>query len=238
MKAYWTKLSTRIDALTLRERAVIFLMIALALVVGLNRLILEPQNEEQARINRRIQDERGQIARIRTEIQKKVAEQTVDPDVANRARLPALQQQRAQLQRDVAGIQQGLISPERMPVLLEEMLSKSAGLRLVSLKKLPAASLLEIPVGEAGGTQERATSQENTSTHGSEAARTSGLYRHGVTLTVRGEYLDMMAYLSELEGLSSQLLWGDLTFSVEKYPTATMTLTVYTLSLDKQWLHI
>jgi MSHA biogenesis protein MshJ len=34
------------------------------------------------------------------------------------------------------------------------------------------------------------------------------------------------------------MFWGEVSLSVEKYPDAVMTLTVYTLSLDKTWLTV
>jgi MSHA biogenesis protein MshJ len=223
MKQYWQRVVTRIDGLTLRERVIIFLMAVLALVTLMNILILEPLSLEQKKIAQRIQDEQGQIVRTRAEIQQKVAERTADPDAQNRIRITLLQRQLADLQQTVAGVQRGLISPDKMPPLLEDMLRKSTKLRLLSLKKLPVTSMVDMP-GDAGA--------------GEPVAPVAGLYRHGVELKVQGSYLDMVDYLSELERLSSQLFWGDVAFAVDRHPSAIMTLTLFTLSLDKQWLHI
>ena len=46
------------------------------------------------------------------------------------------------------------------------------------------------------------------------------------------------AALSELERLPTQMLWGDIKLVVVKYPTAELTVTLYTLSLDKIWLQV
>jgi MSHA biogenesis protein MshJ len=62
------------------------------------------------------------------------------------------------------------------------------------------------------------------------------VFRHGVELTLAGSYLDLHAYLSALEGLSTQLYWGRAEMSVAEYPVATLKLTVYTLSFDQAWL--
>lgn len=220
MKQHWTRISARIDALTLRERVVIFLMAALVVVTGMNLLVLGPQEAEQLAITKRMQDEQNEIARVRVQIQQKVAEKTSDPDAQNRVRLLVLEEQARTLNQAVAGLQKGLVSPDKMPGLLESMLRRNTRLRLTSMKKLPVANLAEVP-GDTQG-----------------VAAATGLYRHGVELTVQGNYVDMLNYLNELEGLGTQLLWGDLRFAVETHPTASMTVTVYTLSLDKQWLHI
>jgi MSHA biogenesis protein MshJ len=223
MKQYWQKAVVRIDGLTLRERLIIFLMAALALVTAMNMLVLDPHDAEQKRIAKRIQDEQVRIARIRAEIQQTISARATDPDAVNRTRLRALQQQRAELQQNVAGIQRGLISPDKMAALLENILKSNTRLRLAHLKKLPVTNLAEMPEGGSAPTR---------------AAETAGLYRHGVELTVQGSYPDILGYLAALERLPSQLVWGEVVFAVDKHPASTMTLTVYTLSLDKQWLHI
>lgn len=222
MKEQWQRVVNRIDNLSLRERAIIFLMAALVVVTAANMLMLDPMSIEQKRIAKRMQDEQAQIASIRAEIQQTVNERTADPNASGRERLRVLQQQVGDLRQAVAGMQSGLISPDKMAPLLEDMLRRSTRLRLVSLKKLPVSSMVEAPVED--------NDQAGISI--------GGLYRHSVELTVKGSYFDMVSYLAELENLSSQLFWGDMAFAVGQYPEATMTLTVSTLSLDKQWLHI
>jgi MSHA biogenesis protein MshJ len=59
-----------------------------------------------------------------------------------------------------------------------------------------------------------------------------------VEITVHGNYLDMLSYLVALEHLPSQMFWGKAQMNVIQYPVAELTLTVYTLSLDKTWLLI
>lgn len=64
------------------------------------------------------------------------------------------------------------------------------------------------------------------------------LYRHGVEITVRGNYLDMIDYMAALESLPTQLFWGGAKLEVDDYPSARLTLTMYTLSLDPTWLKL
>lgn len=224
MKQIWQKWAVRIDALTLRERLIIFAVAALALVTVMNTLLLDPLMRERDTVSKRIKDEQAQIARVRADIQRLLTESTLDPDASRRKRLEALQSQIAELRQAVAGMQRSLISPDKMPSLLEGMLRGSSGLQLTSLKKLSVTSLVE----NGGQPQQAASSGQEI----------TGLYRHGVELTVQGGYLDMLSYLAELEQLSPQLFWDDAVFTVDQYPNATMTLRVYTLSLDRQWLHL
>ena len=62
------------------------------------------------------------------------------------------------------------------------------------------------------------------------------LYRHGVEIVLRGNYLDMVNYMDAVEAMPSHVFWGKLNMQVEQYPNATLSLTLYTLSLDEKWI--
>ena len=64
------------------------------------------------------------------------------------------------------------------------------------------------------------------------------LYRHGVEVTVRGNYLDMVDYMSALDAMPTRMFWGRAQLDVETYPAARLTLTLHTLSLDRQWMKL
>ena len=55
---------------------------------------------------------------------------------------------------------------------------------------------------------------------------------------MRGGYADLTQYLQMLEKLPTQMFWGMADLNVVKYPQAELTLTLYTLSLDKTWLQV
>jgi MSHA biogenesis protein MshJ len=46
----------------------------------------------------------------------------------------------------------------------------------------------------------------------------------------------MVNYMDALEGMPVQLFWGKAQLEVEAYPDARLSLTLYTLSLDKKWM--
>ena len=66
----------------------------------------------------------------------------------------------------------------------------------------------------------------------------SGIYKHGVEIVIQGRYLDMMHYMSALEAMPWQLFWGKATMQIDTYPDATLSLTLFTLSLDEKWLNL
>ena len=75
-------------------------------------------------------------------------------------------------------------------------------------------------------------------TKGEKRRKKKKILKHGIQITVRGGYLDMLHYLAALEKMPVQMFWGEISFSVEKYPDAVLTLTLYTLSLGKTWLTV
>lgn len=64
------------------------------------------------------------------------------------------------------------------------------------------------------------------------------IYRHEVVLELVGNYLDLLAYVQELEKKPWQLYWGQASLTVEQHPQAVLSLHVYTLSLDQKWLDL
>jgi MSHA biogenesis protein MshJ len=64
------------------------------------------------------------------------------------------------------------------------------------------------------------------------------LYRHGVEMVLQGTYPELVAYMEALEQLPVQLFWGRAQLDAQNYPEVTLTLTLYTLSLDDQWLKL
>ena len=54
----------------------------------------------------------------------------------------------------------------------------------------------------------------------------------------RSSYTDLLQYLRALEKLPTRMFWGMAKMQVAKYPETDLTLTLYTLSLDKKWLQI
>ena len=59
------------------------------------------------------------------------------------------------------------------------------------------------------------------------------LYRHGLEMTLRGSYIDLTQYLTDMEKMPARLLWGPVELQVEKYPEVRMTLQVHTLSTQR-----
>ncbi|MGZ3159119.1 MAG: MSHA biogenesis protein MshJ [Burkholderiaceae bacterium] len=232
-------MALKIDALSLRERVIIFAMSALILIVLINTLVLDAQFAQQTRLSQKIKQERSQIAGMQSDIQQKVQDHSLDPDAARRLQLASVKRQSNQMQIALADTQKGLVPPEKMASLLEDILKRDGRLRLISLKTLPVSGLIESPVSEIKGDAASTPGTSMVTAKEKKDIQPAGsVYKHGVEITVQGSYLDMMNYMTELESMPWQVFWGKAKLTVGEYPQATLTLTLFTLSLDKKWLNL
>lgn len=230
MMRNWQQLVTKFEALNLRERVLIAVMVNVGLAAAINSALLEPMARQQKKMTPVVVQQQSQAAAM--EAQLKALKQTLGsgPDAAGRARLAMLNRELAEIDISLGGVQKKLVAPDNMARLLEDILNRNRQLRLVGLKTLPLAPLLERKEKEGGAAPQPAAAPQ--------PPVEQVVYKHGVEITLQGSYPDLLRYLTELEGLPWRMYWATAEFRVEQYPQARLTLVVYTLSLDKTWLSV
>ena len=221
MRKYWLKISGKIDSLTLRERSIVFVAAAGLVIFAVFFFFLNPTYAKQKATLATMSQQRDTLASVEAEIAQTMLAHTLDPDAADRVRLQQVKNEAQALSSALMAMQQGMVPPERMTGLLEQILRAHRSLRLTSLRTLPD----EVPA-------------VTTPKPGEAAAPPQLLHRHGVELVLQGSYPDMVAYMAALEGMQGQIFWGSATMKVDTHPNATLTLVVYTISLDKKWLKL
>jgi MSHA biogenesis protein MshJ len=235
MKQRWLKLAARIDVLTLRQRVGIFAACAFVVVYLFYMLAFEPLLREQTRLRGQISQQQAAMAGVDSQVTNLLDAFARDPDAATRQRLAAARLETRTLSDSLAAMQKGLVAPEQMAPLLQTILRANGRLQLVSLTTLPVTAVSGAPK-DAATPATPATPAVPAPAAAPVPALAGLLYRHGVQVTVRGSYLDMIDYMAALERLPTQLFWGPAQLTVEDYPRAHVTLTLYTLSLDSKWL--
>jgi MSHA biogenesis protein MshJ len=227
MSERWKNLATRIEALTLRERVLLFATTVAACVFLVYFFGLGPMLTQQDALRAQILQQRNNIEGIDGEIGAKVAAAQVDPDATTRARVNAVRAETEQLALRLRAVQNGLVAPERMAPLVDAILRANGKLELVQMRTLP--------VEPVQGTGPPAAANAAIKDQGAPA---SLLYRHGLEVTVRGNYLDMIATMAALEAMPTQLFWGGAQLETETWPSSRLTLTLHTLSLDEKWMKL
>jgi len=225
MKQVWAKLARRFDVLKPRERVMVFAA-GVAIIAGfcfvmaiegtLARNKIVSANAEKHRVDlAQLQKQNAELSRLLHQ----------DADAEGRKRIDELRRQLGGYDTELRGVQQGLVPPDRMVRVLEDMLSRDSRVRLVSLRTLPVAALTEPAQGPADNTA--ATPP---------APPKNLVYKHGMELTVEGNYLDLLEYQVRLEKLPWRMFFARTSVNSVDYPRVFMTITLYTLSLDKAWL--
>lgn len=232
MEQRWQRLAARIDAMSQRERVLVFAAVLAVLACAFQFIVLGPLQRKQDTLRSQIAQQHTSIAATNTEIVQKLELAQADPDAPLRARLQAVRGETERLTTDLRAMQHGLVPPERIAPLLESILRANGRLKLVSVRTLPVDPLSAL-VDAGKGAAAVPAAAAAIGTRSPEL-----LFRHGVELTARGSYLDMIDYMAALEALPTQLFWGRAQLDVEEYPTVRLTLTLYTLSLDEKWMKL
>jgi MSHA biogenesis protein MshJ len=209
----------RLDALTLRERVIIFGAGVALVYIAWQTLFMDPLAARAKVAEQHLADARRQMAMI----DAVGAAASQDPSVAAALRNRALSDRLAALDNELNSVAQGYVAPERMTELLREMLAEQHGLKLVSLANLPVQSL-----SQPSGSKPDAPI----------AADDLGPYLHPVEMVVEGDYGSVVAYLRALEALPWRIHWQQLELTAGDYPVNRVRIVIGALSLSRYWMSV
>lgn len=204
MKARWLALAARIDALSLRERAILFVVTLVCLMAVADAVWLTPAQKRYQTVQQSFVTQGAEIARLRAELQ--AAGAPVDQSQVVRANMAATEQeitgvnQAIQAQLALAGTGRAL-----EPVLVQ-FLRRYNSLTLLGTNTLK---------------------DEGAGSHGAQPD-VPGLTRQGLELRIAGPYLELLRYVQNLESALPYLRWGSVQIKAEQQP-AEMILRVYVL---------
>lgn len=202
MKAQLQQWAAKVDALSLRERGILFVATLAVLLAAVDAGVLTPAQNQFKSVQQRYASQSAEINRLRAELVS--AGKPVDHNQGVRDDIAAVE-------RDVAAVNQEIESQLALagsgralePVLVQ------------FLRRQPNLTLL--------GTQ---TLKTEASTGAGTAV--PGLTRQGMELRIAGPYLELMRYVQALETALPHLRWGRLQVKAEQQP-AEMALQVYVL---------
>lgn len=213
MKQQWRELEQRFSRLKRRERGVL-LAGGLAVILILGFSLFDSSFARQRVLGKEINKAMAATVSAKSQSEIIIRQLAQDPDTRARARIGELSAETRELDAQMQGLNRGLVPPQRMAEILREMLTRDARVKLVGLKTLPVSYLIEGKQPDAG----------------------ADVYKHGIEITLQGRYLDMLKYLDRLEALPWQMYWSQAQMDARNYPAVRITVTVFTLSLDEDWL--
>ncbi len=219
----------RVDARNLRERALIVLTLLCLTLVVWDQLLMQPLNAEHARLANEVDKTRQEIVALHLHVETIVAAHATDPDKENRLLAARLREEVERNKDELRSSTAHLIAPDGMAHVLETVLQKIVGLKFVRFEGLGVESVFEGALKLV---------DDSGQTSASKDFDLPTAYKHGLRIEFQGGYLDTLRYLRELESLPWAFLWGSVGIKVEEYPNSAATVTVYTLSLDKDWIGV
>lgn len=215
LKKQFLNFANRIDAMSLRERALIFITLLVALYFLTVNVLFGPLNMERDRLQQQVNQKHQETQALELQVQALVGTGE-HPDATKRKKLEALQETLKTMDTELARATSGLVTPREMARLVEQMLLKNRGLQVMKVESLPATPLLNAIENAVG----------------------SGpmVYKHGMNIEVKGGYMDILRYLKSLEALPWKVFWGKVTLKTENYPDSRASVLIYTLSTREAWI--
>jgi MSHA biogenesis protein MshJ len=242
MKLQWPAMMQtgmkRFDALSLRERLLVSIVVFACLWAAWDSLLMQPLNHRQAALLATL-DNSGDAAVVAADPATQTAPaESSDNNVPQPEAISVLLLQRESLQAHLLTLDQQLkavsaelVAPERTSEVLYEVLQKQHNLALISLHNQPVRSLIaaQPPTSNANNASE-------ITDHNISAQLGPGPYVHPVELVIEGRYLDILDYLRALEALPWRFNWQALQLDSSRYPLNRARIELSTLSLDPAWI--
>lgn len=230
----------RFDRASLRERALLVAAAAALMVFILNLVLVGPDEARSKVHKQRIEAQKAELEAVRKNIRELSGVLERDPNAQQQAQLDGIK--RTIVEADALLAQLDGAAPQAGGAVLREVLGATPGLELVSLKTLPvtlafqskpvpAVSGKPAPAKPAPAAATPAPGATDAAPRPEMASRPPrSIYRHGIEISIKGNYLALLPYLEKLQKYPGRLYWTDVSLDVQSYPVAVLKLSVYTLS--------
>lgn len=224
MPAAIQQLMEKIDGRILRERVLIFIT-SLAVIFLLWNFLLQGHFDKERKA---LDLDAQKIAAERATLEARVSEVTLamasDPAIGKNTEIAGLNKRIGEVETQLSGLSQGLISSSQLPRALEEVLQKTSAINVLQVRTLPASELRLAAKVEASSITASITNDEEGGT---------GVYKHAVLIRVSGSYLQLIQLMREIESLQWKFYWESLDYQVTQYPEAVIDIRVFTLSSEE-----
>jgi MSHA biogenesis protein MshJ len=201
-----------------RERLLLIAVVALTVPLAGYGLLLKPVRIQIADSTQRLAGARSELAKLQQLVEQR--DRTGSDQL--RARQADLEARLTLAESQIHRAQIDLLTPQDMAPQLSAILQKFPQLRVVGIE-----SESPVPVDRATDRNGKAPGTEPSG---------SMLYEHGLELTVEGKYLDLLAYLEQLEHTPHKIYWRDLNLKVNAQGVPLTRVRFFTLSRGPTWL--
>jgi MSHA biogenesis protein MshJ len=216
----------KIDQLGVRERGLI-LITSLVIVYSLWQSLVfdyitnlkQQLSGNASKIQQQISNLQGQISEVSNSL-------SLDPIIRLQEKIKKTKQENDDLQKKLVTMTEKLIPPKEMTALLKNILENK------DLKVVHVENIAPVPLFSGSKDGE----EEDQKKAAKEAALRFQVYKHGIEIVFTGTFFQVRDFLADAENLPWKVLWEELEFSVDKYPTAKVRVVIKTLSINANLL--
>lgn len=210
----------KVDGLSLRERVLIAATFCTLIYFAWENIVFkrvwsskESLVSQVESASQRIQNVRGQIQAVTTQIQSNNYYK-LQHQVKN------LKKRNQEMRDLISKMAEQLLPPREMSKMLSHMLNSESGIKIISMNNIQETPLFS-------GLTEEGTNYDPNQLQ---------VYQHGMELIIEGEYFVIMKFLRDLESIPWRLIWSSLDYEVVEYPIARVKISLHTLSLHQGWI--
>ena len=213
---------------TLREQVLVGLTGAVVVAFLLQFLVADPLLSETQKVKNRVVS----LAKTQTNLQKKLTDEPKEKNELMRKKKEYLgQRQRVdELDRQLSKLSSLLVAPDVMPHLLQSLVATS-DMEIVAFENMAPQPLLS-------SAQSESNMIGKNSSAASQMVKPLQLFRHGMSLQLRGSFASSLKYLKTLESQPWRFMWNSLHYEVDEYPNGNLTIKIETLSAKQYWLGV
>lgn len=231
MKDKWMLLQEKVEALSVRERVIIFVTGLILILVLWLQLFFSSWEVKHKAANQSLVQSESELAELKVEILTLESKLQQNPNDPLQAENNELEENLNELGAEIREQLAHLMPPQQMAQTMQEVLADYKGLSLISARNLPVEQL-------ALGADNSASSMTGgEAVNDNEAQAGAVIYSHGFEMKLEGGYFQALQFLQGLEEMKG-FYWRALDYQVEEYPKGILTIELSTLSLEEEWIGV
>lgn len=210
MKSNYELYKTKVASMTLRERVMICLVGVFLFAFPGFFTFIEANTKAINDLNNTITNQKTELQSLSSELEIWQSKLTGDPNEIMRNNIADMEKELRLTDASLSKETVNLIDAGQMPEILTDILSVGGTISVQKVESLPPKTLLK---------------KNNVY-----------LYQHGIKVTLRGRFLDVLAHLKNLEKMEHNFYWNSMDYKIDEYPYAIVELELYTLSINKDFI--
>lgn len=233
----YTKLSFKIDRMSLRDRAITLIATILFILLIWNLLIYSPQSASLKQTKVMVDQQRDETMKLnnkRIAIEGLVQNNTISKLVD---KYHALQAKMRSLEEETQRHQRRYITDKELATMLDSLVSNTSNVTIVEFYDMHSKG--EQPAATTSTT--KTTTSTNTTPAATPSAPATPVESNIGTkikykLSLKGDYFAILEFLEKIEKTHWQLYWDKMDYTVTKYPEANVVIEFYTLRPSEESL--